>query len=93
MTSLVRTMTTRTEVQAADLYVLLQREFRRRQSASCDACYMQLPYRVDRGDGESANWEVALPPPCPLHCQLVIEEIVEEFQRLYDLRAETPVRS
>ena len=83
-------MTTRTEVDAADLYVMMQREFRRRQSDHCDACYMQLPYRVDRRRGDSPNWEVALPPPCARHCQMLIEEIVEEFQATHDLREEGP---
>ena len=85
-------MTTRTEVDAVDLYVMMQREFRRRQADSCDACYMQLPYRVDRTGAHSANWEVAIPPPCARHCQMLIDEIVEEFQQGYNLRQE-PLRS
>jgi hypothetical protein len=81
-------MTTRTSVDAADLYVMMQREFRRRQSDSCEACYMQLPYRVDRDEPDEANWEVAMPPPCARHCQMLVEEIVEEFQATYELREE-----
>lgn len=78
-------MKNRTEIYAADLYVLLQREFRRRQTPGCNACYVQLPFRVDRQDERAANWEVVMPPPCPLACAGVIDEIVSEFQQLYEL--------
>jgi hypothetical protein len=80
---------TRSEIFAADLYVLLQRELRRRQAPECSACYMQLPFRVDRQDAEAPNWEVVVPPSCPHGCRAVIEELVAEFGQLYDLRLES----
>ena len=80
-------MNTRTEIEAADLYVLLQREFRRRQPAGCDACFVQLPFRVDRLDDEASNWELVMPPPCRRGCAPILEELVQEFAMLYDLRA------
>jgi len=79
---------TRTEIFAADLYVLLQRELRRRQSPGCQACYMQLPFRVDRHDPDSPNWEVVLPPACAQGCRTIFEDLVGEFGMLYDLRPE-----
>jgi hypothetical protein len=79
-------MKTRTEIYAADLYVLLQRELRRRQSPECDACYVQLPFRVDRVDAMATNWEVVMPPPCGKGCAAVIDDLVSEFQQLYDLK-------
>jgi len=82
-------MKNRSEIFAADLYVLLQRELRRRQSPECDACYMQLPFRVDRHDADSPNWEVVLPPSCPYGCKTVIEDLLAEFGQLYDLRPES----
>lgn len=78
----------RTGIFAADLYVLLQRELRRRQPPECHDCYMQLPFRVDRQDAASPNWEVVLPPECPRGCRTVFEELVGEFGDLYDLRPE-----
>jgi hypothetical protein len=78
-------MKNRTEIYAADLYVLLQREFRRRQAPECIACYVQLPFRVDRQDARAANWEVVMPPPCSFACGAIIDEIVSEFQQLYEL--------
>ena len=81
-------MTKRTAVLAADLYVLLQREFRRRQAPECKMCYVQLPYRVDRRDPGTANWEVVPPPTCAFDCWKVLEDLVAEFQALYDLRTD-----
>ena len=82
-------MNTRTEMYAADLYVLLQRELRRRQSPQCQACYVQLPFRVDRDDADSPNWEVVLPANCRYACRDIIEDLVGEFGQLYELSAET----
>ncbi len=82
-------MNERTALHAADLYVLLQREFRRRQSPQCTQCYLQVPYRVDRnGDDQVANWEVAIPAQCAHGCAALIEDLVQEFRALYDLTPE-----
>lgn len=81
-------MKNRTEIIAADLYVLLQREFRRRQDPRCGTCFVQLPFRVDREDADSPNWEVLLPQPCRYGCQDLIVELVGEYGMLYDLLPE-----
>ena len=86
-------MKQKTEIHAADLYVLMQREFRRRQAPECTACYIQLPYRVDRIDQDSPNWEVRFPPTCSHGCQSLIEELVTEFGVLYDLRPDNGNRN
>jgi len=88
MTILGRTMNKRTALNAADLYVLLQREFKRRQAPTCGGCFMQLPYRVDREESEGANWEVMLPQGCGHNCRALAEELVDEFRMLYDLSPE-----
>ena len=80
-------MKNRTEIDAADLYVLLQREFRRRQPSGCNACFVQLPFRVDRHEDQLSNWELVLPPPCGLGCGPILEELVNEYAMLYDLRS------
>jgi hypothetical protein len=81
-------MKNRTRISAADLYVLLQREFRRRQSPECDNCFVQLPFRVDRADEDSPNWEVVMPPSCPQGCAAIIEELVADLGMVYDLSPE-----
>ena len=79
-------MNKRTAVTAADLFVLLDREFRRRKPRECAACFIQLPFRVDTRDSKAANWEALVPPECGHGCDLVVEELVFEFQSLYELR-------
>ena len=79
-------MNTRTKIDAADLYVLLQREFRRRQPADCNACFVQLPFRVDRRGDDAPNWEIVMPPPCAKGCAALLEELVLDFGLRYDLR-------
>lgn len=82
-------MKNRTPVQAADLYVLLQREFRRRQTPECGTCYMQLPFRVDQIAPGSPNWEVIFPPSCTFGCREAMDEVIEDFAQRYELLPET----
>jgi hypothetical protein len=79
----------RTAITAADLYVLLQREFRRRQVPECSTCYIQLPFRVDNPNHAGANWEIVFPAECVNGCREVLDEVVEDFSHRYDLLPET----
>ena len=82
-------MKNRTPIAAADLYVLLQREFRRRQVPDCSSCYVQLPFRVDRSDANGSNWEAIVPSSsCEYNCREVMDEVIEDFARRYELRSE-----
>src|SRR2546430_15872219 len=74
-------MKNRTPIQVADLYVLLQREFRRRQVPDCDTCYVQLPFHVDRAEPNAANWEVIIPASCSFGCREIMDEVLEELSR------------
>ena len=74
----------RKAITAGELYVILDREFRLRQSRQCGGCYILLPYRVDQSDGD-ANWEVVLPPECTHECSRVVEELVDQYAKVYDL--------
>lgn len=74
----------RTSVGAADLFVLLDREFRRRQPRGCSSCYLALPFRVDREVADRANWDIVT-PRCPWQCESVLQDVVREFQRRYVL--------
>jgi hypothetical protein len=85
-------MNNRTDIHPADLYVLLDREFKLRKPSECAACYIQLPYRVDRSDPVAPNWELLIPADCPHGCREVIEDIVQRYANLYDL-AEDPRRA
>jgi hypothetical protein len=78
-------MKPKTSVSAAELYVILDREFRLRQPKECDACYISLPFRVDRRDDDAPNWEVFLPAPCESGCGEVLETLVARYAEVYEL--------
>lgn len=82
-------MEKRTAISAEDLYVLLTREFKRRQSGRCNACFIQLPYRVDRNQDAARNWELPMPPDCGGECRGIIEDLYDEFSTKYDVKAES----
>ena len=82
-------MDTKTPVTAAELYVLLTRELKRRRSRACAACHLSLPFQVDRHNGSAANWELALPPDCGGECRGIVEELVAEFSGAYELRPDS----
>ena len=81
-------MNKRTPVTPADLFVMLDREFRRRKPRECAACFVQLPYRVDTLNGNHANWELMVPLECSHGCAIVLEEIVGDFQTRYELEVD-----
>jgi hypothetical protein len=83
----METMNRKTALTAADLSVLLDREFRRRRPRECAACEVQLPYPVERANA-TANWESLVSVGCSEGCPTVFEELLAEFQRLYDLKTE-----
>ena len=71
-------------ISPGELYVILDREFRLRQSRECGGCYILLPYRIDN-HGNGANWEIVLPPSCPHGCSEVIAELIDEAAEKYDI--------
>ena len=79
-------MNRKTALAAADLFVLIDREFRKRKARECAACSLQLPYPVQRP--HDANWEMIAPGDCGRGCGPVFEDLVREFQRLYELKPE-----
>ena len=85
-------MKNRTRIQAADLYVLLQREFRRRQVRECDNCYVQLPFLIDRPAPDAANWEIIVPRECALRCHEILLTVAEQLCEQYDLVSEVAER-
>jgi hypothetical protein len=82
-------METRKAISAADLYVLLTRELRRRQSTKCGSCFIQLPYRVDRQAYGAGNWQLPMPPDCGGECRGIIEDLYSEFSVKFDLTEES----
>jgi hypothetical protein len=79
-------MSKRTPISAADLFVLIDREFRRRKARDCDTCFVPLPYRIDPVQRGGANWEIIAPARCRFGCDLLLEDLVGYFQSFYELR-------
>jgi hypothetical protein len=67
---------------AADLFVQLDRAFRRKTRV-CRRCAFSLPFRL-RG-GAQPNWSVIPSEQCPHHCLMILEDLLAEFQSAYRL--------
>jgi hypothetical protein len=79
-------MNPKIRISAAELFMLLADEFKRRQVLKCSACVFPFPYRVDRRDAEAPNWEVPVPVDCSNGCARVIDDMAFEFGELYELK-------
>jgi hypothetical protein len=78
----------RTTVSAAQLYTLLDAEFRKLRPAACRRCRVPIPYWRAPPDEVSANWHIGTPPECPQGCHLVIVELLARMWTLYDMEPE-----
>ncbi|HZZ95000.1 MAG TPA: hypothetical protein VFE23_20745 [Usitatibacter sp.] len=76
----------RSLVTASELYVLIAREFRRRQPRECPACFLELPCMGGESVPQGANWSLALPADCGGACRGILEDIVAEYAQRYELR-------
>jgi hypothetical protein len=80
----------RTRIPVAQLYAILDREFKRMRPQACKACTVPLPYWRRPPDDVSANWFIGTPTPCKHGCHLLIVELLAELWTQYDLDR-TPV--
>lgn len=79
---------TRTTVSAAQLYTLLDAEFRKLRPPGRCRCRVPIPYWRSPPDDVSANWHIATPAQCPNGCHLVIAELVARMWTQYDMEPE-----
>jgi hypothetical protein len=75
-------------VTPSDLFVVLERAFRRR-TRQCSKCAFSLPYRLP---GSNA-WAVDAAQSCSSFCRLVLEDLIDEFQGAYRLNAPSRFRT
>jgi hypothetical protein len=75
----------RQTIGAAQLYAVLDREFRRLRSPECRVCRIPLPFRQDAPDEVSANWRFGTPTVCPHGCHVVMAELLADLWTRYDL--------
>jgi len=67
---------TRTTLSAAQLYAILDREFKKLRPIACTRCRVPLPYWRNPPDDVSANWHIGQPESCEYGCHLVIAELL-----------------
>jgi hypothetical protein len=75
----------RTTISAAQLYAILDREFKRLKPKECQKCKVPLPYWRQPPDDVSANWNIGTPSDCPEGCHVIIAELLAKLWTRYDI--------
>lgn len=73
-------MKQRNPLQATDLYVMLERAFRR-ESRNCVECSFSLPYAV----APAGDWSVIPANSCSDDCRMLLDDIVARHRAMYRL--------
>jgi hypothetical protein len=73
----------RTQLNASDLYVVLEKAFRRR-ARDCAGCTFTIPYAQPARDGHD-DWSVLLTHNCSPRCVGILEEVVTRAREEYQL--------
>ncbi len=75
----------RSTLTAAQLYAILDREFKNLRPKECTNCRVPLPYWRQPPDDVSANWAIGQPRECPEGCDKVIAELLTRLWTRYDI--------
>jgi hypothetical protein len=75
----------RTTLSGAQLYAILDREFKQLRPTACTRCRVPLPYWRQPPDDVSANWHIGQPTNCPHGCHLVVAELLARLWTRYDI--------
>ena len=75
----------RSTISAAQLYAILDREFKKLRPAGCTRCHVPLPYWRRPPDDVSANWHIGQPTECPHGCHVVVAELLARLWTRYDI--------
>jgi hypothetical protein len=82
---LIKWIVTRTTIPSAQLYAILDREFKKLRPPECQKCMVPLPYWRQPPDDVSANWNIGTPAVCPHGCHVVIAELLTKLWTRYDI--------
>ena len=77
-------MSALTSLAPSDLFVLLERAYRRR-ARDCEACAFSLPFRTDSAEATHSNWSIIPSSGCCGLCRHILEDVVAEYQGTYRL--------
>ena len=75
----------RSTISAAQLYAILDREFKLLRPMACTRCRVPLPYWRAPPDDVSANWNLGQPSECENGCHVVIAELLARLWTRYDM--------
>lgn len=75
----------RKNLTSAQLYAILDREFKLLRPKACARCRVPLPYFRQSPDDVSANWAIGTPSDCPHGCHVVIAELLAKLWTRYDM--------
>src|SRR5438067_1352368 len=78
----------KTTISSAQLYAILDREFKGLRPKKCQKCRVPLPYWRQPPDDVSANWSIGTPTNCEHGCHLVIAELLTRLWSRYDIEPE-----
>jgi hypothetical protein len=78
----------RKTISSAQLYAILDREFKALRRRECTNCRIPLPYFRRPPDDVSANWAIGTPSECPHGCHVVIAELLAKLWTQYDIEPE-----
>ena len=81
----------RQALPVAQLYAILDREFKRLRPRRCTTCTVPLPYYSRPPDDVSANWLIGTPTECKHGCHVQIAELLARLWTQYDIDR-TPAR-
>ena len=76
---------TRTTISPAQLYAILDTEWKKLRPKTCTTCRIPLPYWRTPPDDVSANWAIGTPTNCPEGCHMVIAELLTRLWTKYDI--------
>jgi hypothetical protein len=77
-------METRTQLNSSDLFVVLEKAFRRR-APDCAGCTFTIPYAQANNGYAGDDWSVLLTESCSARCRAILEEIVARARSEYAL--------
>jgi len=77
-------MATRTQLNASDLFVVLEKAFRRR-APDCCGCTFTIPYPQQHRGAPERDWSVLLTQNCSPRCRVVLEDVLARARREYEL--------
>jgi len=78
----------RKTITSAQLYAVLDREFKALRPKACTRCRVPLPYFRNPPDDVSANWAIGTPSECEHGCHLVIAELLARLWTRFEIEPE-----